>query len=172
MPRSTQRWPLCRLTFTTSLKSETNVSVNYLRNCNHFFSLFCVKGTHHEGDVAIYWLQLILSLNWRTNTHERGGKTISLNDDRKHRYIVDKHRRFRHLYLTFEKFVVFYERCCIYTSRYTLAAEPSRCRVSLSSPASHHENATSRPFQANIFVRPNEQLFYSSGLTDLTVANM
>ena len=32
-----------------------------------------VKGTHHEGDMAIYWPQLILALNLRTNTHERGG---------------------------------------------------------------------------------------------------
>ena len=36
-------------------------------------SLVCVKGTHQEGDMAIYWLQLILILNLKTNTHERGG---------------------------------------------------------------------------------------------------
>ena len=39
----------------------------------HRDKLVCVNGTHHEGDMAFYWLQLILNLNLRANTHERGG---------------------------------------------------------------------------------------------------
>ena len=42
----------------------------YTRN---FIFFSCIKGTYHEGDKAIYWLQLFLSLNLRTNTHELGG---------------------------------------------------------------------------------------------------
>ena len=38
------------------------------------FKLFsCIKGTHHEGGLAIYCLQLILILNLRTNTNEWHG---------------------------------------------------------------------------------------------------
>ena len=41
--------------------------------CILIFFFSYIKDTHHEGDMTIYRLKLILILNLRTNTHERGG---------------------------------------------------------------------------------------------------
>ena len=58
--------------------SEITAQVSKWGNPNEYtlFSLY----TRDEGDMAIYRLQLILSLSLRTDTHERGGtRTVTDN---------------------------------------------------------------------------------------------